>query len=599
MKQFQSYGNSRYADAQKTHRHLYKIVMEDQLADVFPNIEIVLRIFLTLMITNCSAERSFSQLKRIKAAERATTRQERLEVLGVLCIESDLLNKIDIDDQFADKNVENDIFKIVDLGQETGVLAISLMANRRLHVIERIIWCLIVSSAINAAYHLGGMQLHRFLNSPTVISVDRDYRGWHGPLPAVTLCYYDHIDAFKANDYIRDNWNVTVMDDDYFYFMDFLSAVVNATVKNYAHLARFAQDERFDEVNFTDVVHSINRPFNQVLTSSDKDNSTIQINPVMTERGYCYAINSPMSKLMAGSNIEYNDIVQPLTCEYDKEKCFIKMDLYESTGTVDVHSPFEVSASDANLIYLRKSDEITASFKVLETVASINLRNLEVGQRRCVFYDEETSQLKVYSKTLCLVRCRAVMAMEMCNCVPFFYGFVEGPSCDPVGFECLLDFKWPIWALHICKCPSTCTEVEYTVQTAQKSFWGVKSEDLGNTNDGVISSFRWDVIPPKVRMRRDVVFSYEDLLVSFGGTLALFLGFSQITLVRGGYVLIYHMIMGFVEMFVSLRNYCQCNISFFKRKSNSNPGSLCLKKTNNRVALLKKRQKLIAVHSKL
>lgn len=106
MKQFQSYVNSRYTDAQKTHSHLYKILMEDQLADVFPNTEIALRIFLTLMITNCSAERSFSQLKRIKAAERATTRQERLEMLGILCIESDLLNKIDIDD-IIDEFAEN------------------------------------------------------------------------------------------------------------------------------------------------------------------------------------------------------------------------------------------------------------------------------------------------------------------------------------------------------------------------------------------------------------------------------------------------------------------------------------------------------------
>lgn len=35
---------------------------------------------------------------------------------------------------------------------------------------------------------------------------------------------------------------------------------------------------------------------------------------------------------------------------------------------LDVHSPYEVSASEANIIALHKSDEITASFKVLETV---------------------------------------------------------------------------------------------------------------------------------------------------------------------------------------------------------------------------------------
>lgn len=79
--------------------------MQDRLADIFPNTEIALRIFLTLMITNCSAERSFSQLKRIKAAQRSTMRQDRLDMLGILCIESDVLKKIDFDciiDKFAE-----------------------------------------------------------------------------------------------------------------------------------------------------------------------------------------------------------------------------------------------------------------------------------------------------------------------------------------------------------------------------------------------------------------------------------------------------------------------------------------------------------------
>jgi len=85
-------------------------------------------------------------------------------------------------------------------------------------------------------------------------------------------------------------------------------------------------------------------------------------------------------------------------------------------------------------------------------------------------------------------------------------------SFYPAGFECLLDFKWPIWALHICKCPSTCTEIEYTMQTVKKSSWGVKNNEEVASSETATSSFRWDLIPPKVRMRRDVVYSFEDLV---------------------------------------------------------------------------------------
>jgi hypothetical protein len=42
----------------------------------FPNIEISLRIFLTLMITNCKTERSFSQMNRLENLKRTTMRRE-------------------------------------------------------------------------------------------------------------------------------------------------------------------------------------------------------------------------------------------------------------------------------------------------------------------------------------------------------------------------------------------------------------------------------------------------------------------------------------------------------------------------------------------
>ena len=40
------------------------------------------------MSTNCSEERSFSQLARIKVVKRSTMSQDRLDVLALLCIET-------------------------------------------------------------------------------------------------------------------------------------------------------------------------------------------------------------------------------------------------------------------------------------------------------------------------------------------------------------------------------------------------------------------------------------------------------------------------------------------------------------------------------
>jgi len=43
-----------------TELFMYKLIMEKGVQDTFPNIEIALRIYLILMVTNCSGERSFS-----------------------------------------------------------------------------------------------------------------------------------------------------------------------------------------------------------------------------------------------------------------------------------------------------------------------------------------------------------------------------------------------------------------------------------------------------------------------------------------------------------------------------------------------------------
>ena len=89
------------------------MLIYDKLQCVFPNIEIALRIFLILMITNCSSERFFSHLKRIKNPQRTTMDQERLDALSLLYIENDILRKIDfkgIIENFANSKYRKKLF---------------------------------------------------------------------------------------------------------------------------------------------------------------------------------------------------------------------------------------------------------------------------------------------------------------------------------------------------------------------------------------------------------------------------------------------------------------------------------------------------------
>ena len=69
---------------------------------MFPNIRALLSILCTLPVTSCSAERSFSAVKRIKTALRSSMGTERLTGLALLHIHRDIpLETSDVIDEFA------------------------------------------------------------------------------------------------------------------------------------------------------------------------------------------------------------------------------------------------------------------------------------------------------------------------------------------------------------------------------------------------------------------------------------------------------------------------------------------------------------------
>jgi len=68
-----------------------------KIINSFPNAYITYRIILTILVLVVSAERSFSKLKLIKSYLRSTMSQQRLNILALVSIEKDFLNKINYD----------------------------------------------------------------------------------------------------------------------------------------------------------------------------------------------------------------------------------------------------------------------------------------------------------------------------------------------------------------------------------------------------------------------------------------------------------------------------------------------------------------------
>ena len=78
------------------------LLHDEGLADTFPNVNVALRIYLSMMVANCSGERSFSKLALIKNYLRTTMTHEKLSDLCLMDVESSVLRTIQFEEFIKD-----------------------------------------------------------------------------------------------------------------------------------------------------------------------------------------------------------------------------------------------------------------------------------------------------------------------------------------------------------------------------------------------------------------------------------------------------------------------------------------------------------------
>ena len=101
MIQFVDFATSRGC---RTPSSLAMLLHTEDLQSTFPNVEIAIRMYMSIMVSNCSGERSFSKMALIKNKLRSTMSDRRLSALELLSVENDVLGSIsfkDIIEQFA------------------------------------------------------------------------------------------------------------------------------------------------------------------------------------------------------------------------------------------------------------------------------------------------------------------------------------------------------------------------------------------------------------------------------------------------------------------------------------------------------------------
>ncbi|XP_063898966.1 pickpocket protein 28 [Helicoverpa armigera] len=414
--------------------------------------------------------------------------------------------------------------------EETSMHGFYHIAAPQRHMIERILWVAATALAIWGALDVSLGQLQRYNDSPTVVTLEKDFRSWRFNVPAVTMCYKNRVDPTKLPAAIKKHFDTTPSDDNYDYYTRLVEAVANSDL---FHLEAFEEFSGLEtSLDMFQIAVDVMHDCDVKMRSSDE--AVYKWIPVMTESGVCYSTNSVALADVAITKVNPNDSMSwPETCKYSSLSCYIIMDV-PSTAYFYVHSPYDVmdlthKPSEVILTLVRNTE-----LSVTETRCGRGVEELQPSRRGCLYTDEPAvNGRKVHSTNTCRLACRSKLAKEYCGCVPFYYFYEEGPPCTPKGLWCLASFKQKLSNNNgeKCACSPQCIDCIYKEISTADQIW-----DRHPFNQH--GSVKFTVQAPRTRYTREIVFHFQDLVVSFGGAAGLFLGASFISFVEILYFLL-------------------------------------------------------------
>ncbi|XP_069684681.1 sodium channel protein Nach-like [Periplaneta americana] len=282
-----------------------------------------------------------------------------------------------------------------------------------------------------------------------------------------------------------------------------------------------------------------------------------------TDAGFCCSFNyhppgAPDSKKSVPRRVNGAGYLTGLSMLIDPRLEDYYAALFSFYGTqILVHGNQDYPEISARGILLSPRKEAFLQVSAASTYSTKEVRALSREQRQCLFEDEQTlgydtGESGDYSYSNCLIQCRMKHMADLCRCVPYFFPTGNDTSlCGLTEVACLADHRRVFNNLHsptfvpglddnenamVCDCHPTCSDVTYSTEISESPFF--KSEyDVTNffkevpiTNHSIIHVYFKDL--SVLRFRRDVIYSWNDLLASFGGIVGLTLGSSLLSFVE-------------------------------------------------------------------
>ncbi|XP_069675741.1 sodium channel protein Nach-like [Periplaneta americana] len=250
--------------------------------------------------------------------------------------------------------------------------------------------------------------------------------------------------------------------------------------------------------------------------------------PYATENGFCFSFNSRHAYTLQNGTVTslfQDEQISEMDSNHHMKfhmPIYKRGNIWMSPPTrVYVHSAEEMPIVEIHPLHVWTHDVGSILFSDKETYTTADSRQLTIRQRKCVFPEEIKLETDTYyTFSACMTQCRMRYARRKCKCIPPFYRILPGYKyCDLKGLGCLAEFAHMFQENGLkCKCTFACLNHVYELEKLQEVATSV-SVPLA------VGFVSW----PMVRYKKEVLFGWVDLLVSFGGIAGLFLGFSLLS----------------------------------------------------------------------
>ncbi|XP_060838075.1 sodium channel protein Nach-like [Rhopalosiphum padi] len=424
-----------------------------------------------------------------------------------------------------------------EFADQSTIHGLHYVSNVKCHWTERLFWliCCILSWFGSALLMMNSWEAYQ-TNAISFV-VETSSLEFQTTFPAVSVCEMNNVANIQklANKIFGNNRNfnldeivkeITYFKGTSYYINEFcMTGQYNCPKNNFSKIAMSTRST-CDEV-FLNCTWNDNREFDCckhfVLTE--------------TELGICYT----------------------LTMENESPDSDDYINMYSNRGTgpsnllIKLSSPSQVfihSVVDVPYYNTISTDILPAMMGIFKQYKFV-IKDIEnedevkfvgITQRRCRFpLENELVVSSKYSYSSCIVDCRRRKQLEMCNCTSHLMpNSKANEQCDINGLICLNTHYAELSVLKKkkskrpgleCHCVPSCIEAEINVITVE-SF-------ITNENESIIQ-LMMDRLPAE-RLKRNVVRGRLDVLVSLGGSVALFVGASILSFLEIIYYFIIRM----------------------------------------------------------